>query len=122
MRIRCERLPNIIHDGATVMRGHLNGLQKKVLEKYLKALLTHVINLVLQQSLECNTELETFFRRRNSLPSFFSHSPKRMQALSEFMSNRLPNLAATRWNFTSRLVHTVNNNKTALKQFFEHVS
>lgn len=29
------------HDGSTVLSGHLNGLQSKVLEKYTKALFTH---------------------------------------------------------------------------------
>ncbi|XP_060864313.1 zinc finger MYM-type protein 1-like [Metopolophium dirhodum] len=110
------------YDGAAVMSGHLNGLQSKVLEKYPKAIFTHcyahVINLILQQSLECNKELKIFFRGLNSLPVFFSHSPKRLKALSEFMTKKLPTLATTRWNFTSRLVHTVHNHRTSLVDFF----
>lgn len=110
------------YDGAAVMSGHLNGLQSKVLEKYPKAMFTHcyahVLNLILQQSLECNKELKIFFRGLKSLPVFFSHSPKRLKALSEFMSKKLPTLATTRWNFTSRLVHTVHNHRTSLVDFF----
>ncbi|XP_025415640.1 zinc finger MYM-type protein 1-like [Sipha flava] len=101
------------YDEAAVMSGHLNGLQSKVLEKYPKAIFTHcyarVINLILQQSLECNKELKIFFQGLNSLPIFFSHSPKRLKALSEFMTKKLPTLATTRWNFTSRLVHIIHN-------------
>lgn len=112
---------------AAVMSGHLNGLQSKVLEKYPKAMFTHcythVIYLILQQSLECNKELKIFFRGLNSLPVFFSHSSKRLKALSEFMSKKLPTLATTRWNFTSRLVHIVHNPRTPLDFFiFVHES
>ncbi|CAI6375386.1 unnamed protein product [Macrosiphum euphorbiae] len=103
------------------MSGHLNGLQSKVLEKYPKAMFTHcyahVINLILQQSLECNKELKIFFRGLNSLLVFFSHSPKRLKALSEFMTKKLPTLGTTHWNFTSRLVHTVHNHRTSLIDF-----
>ncbi|XP_022182214.1 zinc finger MYM-type protein 1-like [Myzus persicae] len=113
------------YDGAAVMSGHLNGLQSKVLEKYPKAMFTHcyahVINVILQQSLECNKELKIFFRGLNSLPVFFSHSPKRLKALSEFMTKKLATLATTRWNFTSRLVHTVHNHRTSLVDFFMFV-
>jgi len=63
------------YDGAAVMSGPLNDLQSKALEKYPKAMFTrcyaHVINLILQQSLECNKELKIFFRGLNSLPVFF---------------------------------------------------
>lgn len=93
------------YDGAAVMSDHLNGLQSKVSEKYPKAMSTHcyahVINSILQQSLECNKELKIFFRGLNSLTVFFSHCPKRLKAFSEYtrMSKKLPTLAATRWNF-----------------------
>lgn len=114
------------YDGVAVMSGHLNGLQSKVLDKYPKALFTHcyahVINLVFQRSLECNKELKIFFKGLNSLPTFFFHSPKRLKALSEFMSKKLPTLATTRWNFTSRLVHTVYNHQKSLVDFFCYVS
>ncbi|KAJ4451822.1 hypothetical protein ANN_03296, partial [Periplaneta americana] len=57
-----EKLVAQTYDGAAVMSSHLNGLQSKVLEKYPKALFTHcyahVMNLVLQQSLECNKDLK----------------------------------------------------------------
>ncbi|KAJ4426387.1 hypothetical protein ANN_27201 [Periplaneta americana] len=120
-----DKLVAQTYDGAAVMSSHLNGLQSKVLEKYPKALFrhcyAHVMNLVLQQSLECNKDLKVFFSGLKSLPTFFSHFSKRLHELSAFMPRKLPSLSNTRWNFTSRLIHTVSENREALIMFFEHV-
>jgi len=98
------------YDGAAVMSGHLNGLQSKVLEKYPKAMFTHcyahVINLILQQNATRN--LKKFFEVL-TLYLFFSHSPKRLKALSEFMTKKLPTLAT---RYSLELYFTISSYST----------
>lgn len=120
-----ERLVGQTYDGASVMSGHLNGLQTKVLEAYPKALFTHcyahVLNLVLQQSLSNIKQCKIFFQTLSGLPSFFSKSSRRSFALEEFVQKKLPSVAPTRWNFSSRLVHTVKEYREPLTEFFKNV-
>lgn len=120
-----EKLVGQTYDGASVMSGHINGLQSKVLSRYPMALFTHcyahVLNLVLQQSISNIKACKIFFQTLSGLSSFFSKSSKRTCALQEFVQKRLPSLAPTRWNFSSRLVHTVKEHRGELLQFFESV-
>nr|XP_018913349.1 PREDICTED: zinc finger MYM-type protein 1-like [Bemisia tabaci] len=114
------------YDGASVMSGHLSGLQTRVKEAYPKALFTHcyahVLNLVLQQSLsEIILECSLFFKTLSGIPKFFSKSSKRSFALQDFMSRKLPSVAPTRWNFMSRLVNTVHEFRAELLEFFESI-
>lgn len=41
--------------------------------------------------------------------------------LDQICGNRLPTTAPTRWNFTSRVVNTVYNNRTQLIEVFNHI-
>jgi hypothetical protein len=120
-----DKLVGQTYDGASVMAGHLDGLQKKVIDVYPKALFTHccahALNLVLQQSLMNIKDCNIFFQTLNGLSAFFSKSSKRTIALQEILSKKLPTVAPTRWNFTSRLVHTVNDHWLELIDFFENV-
>ena len=113
------------YDGASVMSGHLNGLQTKVVEAYPLAMFTHcyahVLNLVLQQSLMHITECKVFFQTLNGVAAFFPKSSKRTAALSEFCAKKMPSVAPTRWNFTSRLSNTVHEYRESLMQFFESI-
>lgn len=120
-----DRLVGQTYDGAAVMSSHLNGLQAKVLESYPKALFTHcyahVLNLVLQQCLSNIKDCRIFFQTLSGLPAFFSKSSKRTIALEEFVQRKLPSVAPTRWNFTSRLVQTVKEYSVQLIEFFESI-
>lgn len=113
------------YDGAPVMSGGVRGLQAKIKEKFPEALFvhcySHVLNLVLQQSVSHIKECNSFFTSLCGIGSFFSKSPKRANSLSDFMSRKLPKIAPTRWNFSSRLVNTVKENRQALIEFFESI-
>lgn len=120
-----EKIVGQTYDGASVMAGDINGLKTRVLEKYPRAIFTHcyahVLNLVLQQSLSGIKECRLFFQTLTGLSAFFSKSSKRVNALQEFIQRKLPSIAPTRWNFTSRLTNTVSHYRTALIDFFENI-
>ena len=113
------------YDGAAVMAGHQNGLNKKVRDVEPSAIFVHCyshqLNLTLQQSAKLIPKCTLFFQTLSSMASFFSRSPLRTDALQDFVQKRLPRVAPTRWNFTSRLVNTVMENYENLKTFFQHV-
>lgn len=52
---------------------------------------------------------------------FFSKSTKRTAVLKDFVQKKLPTVAPTRWNFSSRLVNTVNEYYDLLVEFFQEV-
>lgn len=120
-----DKLAGQTYDGASVMSGHLSGLQKRVLNKYPMALFVHcyahILNLVLQQGLQSIKQCRIFFLTLSGLAAFFSKSSKRNQALKEFVARRLPSVAPTRWNFTSRLSNTVKENRSQLLLFFKSI-
>ena len=98
-----QKLVGQTYDGASVMRGHINGLQQKVIDKFPLTIFTHcyahVLNLVLQQSLSSIKECRIFFKSLNGLTAFFSRSSKRVHELQQFISRKLRSVAPTRWNF-----------------------
>ena len=120
-----QKLVGKTYDGASVMSGHINGLQKKVTDDFPMAIFTHcyahVLNLVLQQSLSSIKECRIFFQSLNGLSAFFSRSSKRSHELRQFMSRKLPAFAPTRWNFTSRISNTVLKHRNQLMNFFQYV-
>ena len=120
-----DKLVGQTYDGASVMSGQLSGLQKRVLDKYPKALFVHchahVLNLVLQQGLQSIRQCRIFFQTLSGLAAFFTKSSKRTHALKEFVNRRLPTVAPTRWNFTSRLSNTVKENRPQLVLFFKSI-
>ncbi|KAL4154101.1 hypothetical protein QTP88_001934 [Uroleucon formosanum] len=113
------------YDGAAVMSGQNNGLNVKVKELYPCAFFvhcySHMLNLTLQQSASNIKECRTFFQTMSGLAAFFSKSSKRTNVLQNFVKRKLPSVAPTRWNFTSRLVNTIKENYDMLLLFFEHI-
>ena len=59
-----------------------------------------------------------FFASLNGLAAFFTQSAKRTTLLDEFVHCRLPHVCATRWNYSSRLVHTVYQKPEELRLVF----
>lgn len=112
-------------DGAAVMSSGLNGVQAKIKEKAPMALFIHCYahrpNLVLTQGVSKLKECKIFFVHLNGLAAFFSRSPKRTQLLDAICQRRLPRVAPTRWQYTSRLVSTVFEKRDALKELFNHI-
>ncbi|KAK6470109.1 zinc finger MYM-type protein 1-like [Huso huso] len=114
-----EKLVAQAYDGATVMPSELNRLQAKVREVAPSAVFTHCcahhLNLVLSQGAKFITLARVFFATLEGFSSFFSKSPKRVALLEE------TGCAATRWNFTSRIVGTVASNYAKLLETFSRV-
>ena len=62
-----------------------------------------------------------FFKSLNGLTAVFSRSSKRVHELQQFISRKLPSVAPTRWNFTSRITKAVFKHRTQLIELFESI-
>ncbi|XP_026676465.1 zinc finger MYM-type protein 1-like, partial [Diaphorina citri] len=104
------------------MSGHLNGLQKKVLDKAPQALfvhcLAHRLNLVLLQSLTNISLCRIFYKTISGIPSFFHHSSKRTHNLGPL---RIPTVGETRWSSNSKLLRVIINDWNTLKGTFQNI-
>lgn len=65
--------------------------------------------------------MQGFFANLNSRAAFFSKSPKRTQLLDDMCKRRLPRVAPTWWQCTSRLVNAVHEKRVAQKEVFDHI-
>lgn len=99
------------YDGASVMSGGVNGVQKIIKDKYSLAnyvhCYAHQINLVLSSAGSINGSVRIFFAHLTGICSFFSTSTQRTKVLDDIVHRRLPRSSQTRWNFHSRGVNTV---------------
>lgn len=113
------------YDGASVMSGHLNGLQMKFKEKAPQAVfvhcLAHRLNLVLQQSFKKISKCRIFFANLGGIPSFFHHSAKRSYALTLKSARRIPTVTETRWSSNSKLLDVIVQDWDKLKEVFEFI-
>ncbi|XP_063918636.1 zinc finger MYM-type protein 1-like [Zophobas morio] len=96
------------YDGASVMSGELNGLQSKIKNVASQALFIHCyahrMNLILQDS-----------------ATFFSKSTKRTKVLDEVGTARIPSGSDTRWNYKSRTINVIINERSELLEVFEYI-
>ena len=113
------------YDGASVMSGQLNGLQKKIKDKAPYAVfvhcLAHRLNLVLQQSFKRIYKCRIFFASISGIPSFFHHSAKRTYALTLASARRIPTITDTRWSSNSKLMNVIVQDWAKLKEVFENI-
>ncbi|CAH2011508.1 unnamed protein product [Acanthoscelides obtectus] len=113
------------HDGASVMSGELNGVQKIIKETYPLAnyvhCYAHQLNLIMTSACSVNKQARIFFHNLSGLCSFFSTSPQRTKILDEIVNRRLPRSSQTRWNFQSRGVHTVYENRKDLIKVMDNI-
>ena len=112
------------YDGAATMKGSVNGVRTQVQRVYPEAHFTHCyahqLNLVMEQACSKHSrKCKVFFANLAAFTSFFSHSPKRTAALTAYCPKRIPRTAQTRWNFNSRVVNVIHENKYALQLFFK---
>lgn len=111
------------YDGASVMRGATGGVQRKIQDTYGNAhyvhCYAHQLNLVMQQATSHIPQISHFFSDIAGFSSFFTKSSKRTAVLDEVVAHRLPSASATRWNFNSRAVNTVYEQKADLVKCFE---
>ncbi|KAK6325060.1 hypothetical protein J4Q44_G00044020 [Coregonus suidteri] len=113
------------YDGASVMRGEKAGVQKKVREHFKNAhyvhCYAHQLNLIMQQATSRIKKVNIFFSDLSGITTFFSRSPKRTSILDQTVARRLPRPSSTRWNFNSRVVNTVYENRDDLIECFEAI-
>lgn len=111
------------YDGASVMSGHLNGLQVKIKEVAPQAVfvhcLPHRLNLVLQQSVSNIAKCRIFFANVNGIPAFFHHSSKRTFIADTITGRRIPTAGDTRWTSSSKILNVIHTEWDRLKQTFE---
>lgn len=121
-----HKLVGQCYDGASVMSGHLNGLQKKIKDKAPQAVfvhcLAHRLNLVLQQSFLRMSKCRIFFASLSGIPSFFHHSAKRSFALNSTSARHIPSITETRWSSNSKLIKVIVTDWEKLKEVFEFLS
>ena len=107
------------------MRGEKAGVQQKVREHFKNAhyvhCYAHQLNLIMQQATSNISKVKVFFSELSGISSFFSRSPKRTSILDQVVARRLPRASATRWNFNSRIVNTVSENRADLIECFETI-
>ena len=107
------------YDGASTMSGCHGGVQTLMRETYPHAHFVHCyahqLNLIMEQA--CTNQvasIKVFFANLSAFPAFFSGATKRMAALKMCCQRRLPKSGATRWNFHSRTVSSLYENRDAL--------
>ncbi|KAK4879423.1 hypothetical protein RN001_007569 [Aquatica leii] len=86
-----DQLISQSYDGASVMSGVHNGVQKLIKDKF------------------------------NDITNFFSNSPQRVAILDEVVGSRIPKASTTRWNFKIRTVNIVYENREALIECMEKI-
>ncbi len=115
-----EKLISQTYDGASAMSGRHNGVQAKMRNKYPHAHFVHCyahqLNLIMEQACKKIRPIKVFFANLSAFPVFFTGSPKRTAALDKTCKRRLPRAGATRWNFQSRTVNSVYENREALTE------
>ncbi|KAL2086792.1 hypothetical protein ACEWY4_017851 [Coilia grayii] len=120
-----ERLIAQTFDGASVMRGGTGGVRRKIQDLSPNAhfihCYAHQLNLVMQQAVSSVASVRGFFSDICGFCSFFSRSPKRTATLDNIVARRLPRISQMRWNFHSRAVSTVYENKDVLLECFKTI-
>ena len=114
------------YDGAAVMSGNVRGVQMLMRQTYPHAVFVHCYahqaNLILQTLCSAHMKvLKVFFADLSSFATFFSGSPKRTSALADATNKRIPRPPATRWNFKSRTVNAVWENREALLKCMDNI-
>ncbi|XP_064081945.1 zinc finger MYM-type protein 1-like [Macrobrachium nipponense] len=113
------------YDGAVVVVGQQNSLNKRIQDLHPCAIFvhcySHLLNLTLQQSAKNIIGCRTFLQTLSCLTTFFPKSSKKTLALRTFVEKLIPGVAPRRWNFSSRLLNTVKNHYEPLTAFFLHI-
>ena len=105
------------YDGATVMSGHIAGVQALVRQEYPFAFFFHCaahrLNLVLCQSASSVSSFEVFFENVSAFSTFTSVSSKRKE-LFRSHDIEIPRPSETRWYYRSRTICVISGKYEAL--------
>jgi len=75
-----SKLISQAYSGASVMRGAIGGVQKKIQNVYVNAHYSHQLNLIMQQVTSHIPKVSNFFSDLAGFSGFFSRSPRRKGA------------------------------------------
>ncbi|XP_026677166.1 zinc finger MYM-type protein 1-like [Diaphorina citri] len=113
------------YDGAAVMSGEHDQLQKLLQEKYPTAMFVHCyaheLNLVLQQSVNNITACKVFYSTCSGFAAFFSRAASRSVALTNYANKKFPTIG-TRWVYNARLIKVLEEQHVELKALLEDMS
>lgn len=125
MQIDKNKLIGQSYDGAAVMSGSINGVQKIVRNTYPYAFYVHCyahqLNLILERCASINHTVRSFFSNLHAFPTFFTRSPKRSDFLKEIVHRRIPAAPQTRWNYNTRTVQVIHDNLEPLKECMQAI-
>ena len=113
------------YDGAAVMSGELNGVQRKLKDSgfqfaYFIHCYAHKLNLVLTKSAEKVTGIKMFFSHLRAFSKFTSSSTKRKALFRNYNIN-IPSLCETRWCYRTRTVSAIKSQHENLKGAFTNI-
>ena len=110
------------YDGASVMSGHISGVQTLVREDYPFAYFFHCaahrLNLVLCQSASSIPLVRVFFANVGAFSTFASNSPRRKNLLHSHGID-IPKPGETRWYYRSRTISVLYDKYKALLDLLE---
>jgi hypothetical protein len=90
------------YDNGANMRGKINGVKARILEKNRCALFSpcgaHSLNRVGINAAKINSNVITFFGNIDSFYCLFAHSPARWEVLKKHVPLSLQSLSKTRWS------------------------
>lgn len=119
LKIEKNKLIGQSYDGASVMSGNVNSVQKIIRNNYPYAFYVHCyahqLNLILERCASINHTIRGFFCNLHAFPTFFTRSPKRTEILKEIVHKKIPAAPQTRWNYNTRTVKVIQDNLEPLK-------
>lgn len=108
-----KKLVGQCYDGASVMAGHLTGLQARVKHIAPNAIFTHCLahrlNLVLQNGCSMNTKCRIFFGNLTGISAYFHNSTSRTNIVDNVVGKRIPQFVQTRWSSRSKILNLLVN-------------
>ena len=112
------------YDYASVMSGHINGVQALVRQEYPFAHFVHCVahrlNLVLCQSASSISSVKIFFINVGAFSTFTNNAPKRKAFLTSHKVE-FPNPGDTRWFYRARVINVLHENYETLLEIFDDV-
>ena len=113
------------YDGASVMSGHINGVQAIVRQEYPFADFVHCaahrLNHVLCQSASSISPVKIFFINVGAFSIFTSNAPKRKAFLTSH-NIEFRNPGDTRWFYRARVINVLYKNYEKLLEIFDGVT
>ena len=113
------------YDGASVMSGHINGVQAIVRQEYPFAHFVHCaahrLNLVLCQSASSISPVKIFFINVGAFSTVTSNAPRRKAFLTSH-NIEFPSPGDTRWFYRARVINVIYKNYEKLLEIFDNVT